>query len=275
MTLKGHEMFSDYLKRIRSVGHRSFTLDHAIADLRISINSAKLAISRLKKQGRLISPAKGFYVIIPPEHQPQGCIPAAELVPILMDHLGIDYYACLLTAGLHHGATHQKAGSFQIMTHKRIKRKLQFGRISISCIYKKSFKNLPIQQITVSTGYLKISSPELTAVDLLTYSNNSGGLNHIATVLTELVDVIDPKKLIDLAKHLNQNIWFQRLGYILEKIDPIDTERNQKIINTLSKYLESKKLRFIPLAPEISSTDYPRSKKWMVIENTDIESDDL
>lgn len=268
-------MFSDYLKHIRALGHRSFTLDQAISDLKISTYSAKSAISRLKKQRLLISPAKGFYVIIPPEHQLQGCIPAAELVPILMEHLGIDYYACLLTAGLYHGATHQKPDSFQIITSKRIKRKLKFGRINISCVYKKSFKNLPIQKITVSTGYLKISSPELTAIDLLIYSNNSGGLNHIATVLTELVDAIDPEKLIALAKQLDQNIWFQRLGYILEKIDPMDAELNQKIINALSKYLESKKLRFIPIAPEISSAGCPRSKKWMIIENTDIESDDL
>lgn len=272
-SLNGHEMFSDYLKHIRALGHRSFTLDQAMSDLKISRNNVKASISRLKKQGLLISPAKGLYVIIPPEYLPQGCIPAAELVPILMEHLGIDYYACLLTAGMYHGATHQKPGSFQIITDKRIKRKLKFGQVSISCIYKKSLANLPTQNITVSTGYLKISSPELTAVDLLIYPHNSGGINHIATVLTELVDAINPEKLIALAKNLDHNIWFQRLGYILEKIDPMDAELNKKIINSLAGYLESKKLRFIPLAPEITSAGFPRSKKWMIIENTDIESD--
>lgn len=273
MRPKGHIMFFDYLEHIRALGNRSFTLDQAISDLKISTSSAKSAISRLKKQGVLISPAKGFYIIIPPEYQQQGCIPAAELVPILMEHLEINYYACLLTAGLYHGATHQKSGSFQIITEKRIKRRLKFGQVNISCIYKKSLENLPTQNITVSTGYLKISSPELTAVDLLIYPKNSGGLNHIATVLTELVDAIDPNKLIALAKNLEQNIWFQRLGYILEKIDPMDVQLNQKIINALSTYLEGHKLRFVPLAPEISSVGFPRSEKWMVIENTDIESD--
>lgn len=267
-------MFSEYLKNIRAAGNRAFTLEQAITDLKgISRNSIISSIKRLKKQNVLISPFKGLYVLIPPEHQQQGCIPAEELIPIVMGHLNINYYTCLLSAALYHGAAHQKPGSFQIIADKRIKRKLKFGQIRVDCIYKKSLENLPIQNITVSTGYLRISSPELTALDLLMYSNKSGGLNHIATVLSELVEAIDSKKLITLANQVNKNILFQRLGYILEKIDPMDTESNQEIIDALAKYLTPKKLRFKPLAPEISGIGYPSSKKWKIIENTNIESD--
>lgn len=274
MTFKAYEMvFSDYLKHIRSLGQRSFTLDKASDDLKISKNSIASAISRLKKRGELISPAKGFYVIIPPEYIQQGCIPAEELVPLLMKHLEIDYYVALLSAAQYHGAAHQKPFAFQIITNKQIERKLEFGQVRINCLYKKSLKDLPTQNLTVNTGYLKVSSPELTALDLLLYSNKSGGLNHIATVLSELIESIESEKLIELAKQLNENVWLQRLGYILDNIDPFDTASNQKIIDVLAKYLASKKLKYKPLAPEISSTGYPYSKKWMIIENTDIESD--
>lgn len=266
-------MFSDYLKHIRSAGYRSFTIEKAMADLKASRSSITSAVLRLKKQNELISPARGLYVIVPPEHQQQGCIPAEELIPILMKHLDMDYYACVLTAALYHGATHQKPGSFQIITQKRIKRELKFGLVHIDCIYKKSLNNLPTQNITVNTGYLKISSPELTALDLLIYSSKSGGLNHIATVLSELIEAIDPNKLIALATQVNEDLWFQRLGYILEHIDPMDTESNHKIIDALAKYLAPKKLRFVLLAPEIPDANHPRSKKWMIIENTTIESD--
>lgn len=266
-------MFSDYLKQIRATGQRSFTVDQAMAALNVSKKSILSATARLKKRNELISPARGLYIIVPPEHRQRGCIPAEELVPILMQHLNINYYAGLLTAGIYYGAAHQKPGAFQIIAEKQIKRELKFGQVYINCLYKRSLKNLPTRDITVSTGYLKISSPELTAVDLLIYSHKSGGLNHIATVLSELIESIDPNKLVVLAEQLNENVWFQRLGYILEKIDPMDTELNQKIIDALAKYLASKKLKFMPLAPEIPSAGFPRSKKWMIIENTDIESD--
>ena len=179
----------------------------------------------------------------------------------------------LLTAAQYHGAAHQKPAVFQVITNKQIWRKLEFGQVRIDCLYKKSLKNLPTQNFTVNTGYLKVSSPELTALDLLIYSNKSGGLNHIATVLSELIEAIDPEKLIELAKQLDENVWFQRLGFILDNIDPFDTELNQKIIDALEKYLVSKKLKYRPLAPEIPSTGYPYLKKWMIIENTDIKSD--
>ncbi len=265
--------FSDYLKHIRSIGQRSFTIDQAIIDLKISKNSVLTAISRLKKERDLISPAKGFYVIIPPEYRQQGCIPAEELVPLLMNHLGVDYYAALLTAAQYHGAAHQKPVIFQIITNKQLKKELEFGQVRIDCLYKKFLKDLPTQNITVSTGYLKISSPELTTLDLLLYTNKSGGLNHIATILSELIESIDPEKLIALAEQLDQNVCLQRLGYILDNIEPVDTESNQKIIDALVRYLASKKLKYMPLAPEIPSKGYPYSKKWMIIENTDIESD--
>lgn len=274
MTVNGYKMvFSDYLKHIRSLGQRSFTIDQAVADLKISKDSVLAAIARLKRQQELISPARGFYVIIPPEHKQQGCIPAKELVPLLTNHLGIDYYAGLLTAAEYHGAAHQKPVIFQIITNKQMKRKLEFGQVRIDCLFKKSLKYLPTQNIIVSTGYLKVSSPELTALDLLMYPNKSGGLNHIATVLSELIESIDSEKLIALAKQLDQNVWLQRLGYILDNIDPVDTESKQKIMDALLKYLALKNLKYMPLAPEMPNTGYPYSKKWMIIENTDIESD--
>ncbi len=264
--------FSEYLKDLRKSGQLSFSIEKAASDLKISKHNALSSIYRIKKRGEIISPAQGFYVIIPPEHQLQGCLPAAELVPILMQHLGVNYYVGLLSAAMYHGATHQKPNSFQIISDKQIRKSLKFGQISIDAIYKKSLANLPIQEIAVDSGYLKISSPELTAMDLLLYSNRSGGLNHIATVLSELVQSIDLKKLIELANISNQKFWLQKLGYILEKIDAENPDHKQEIISGLQDYLSSGK-KLVALAPEIPVKGYPRCKKWMIIENTSIESD--
>ena len=81
------------------------------------------------------------------------------------------------------------------------------------------------------------------------------------------------EKLIELAKIVKEHAWLQRFGYILEQIDTMDEEKSKRIIDKIEHYLNGKMIGFIPLASELSKTGYPRIKKWMIIANTDIESD--
>jgi len=262
-----------YIKEIRRKGNRYFTVEQLMLDLNISRNAALNSIARIKKDGDLISPAKGLYVIVPPEHQPYGSIPAEDLTPILMSYLKLEYYVAMLSAASFYGATHQKPAHFQIITNKRIKHPLEFGQIKLEITHKKNINNLPIRDFTVSTGYLKVASPELVIFDLLSYMSKSGGLNHIATVLSELVSVIDCNKLLELAEQIGEKAWLQRLGFILEKIDSMDEEKVLQLINQLQNYLSKKSLVFVPLATELAQTGCARIKKWKIIENTTIESD--
>jgi len=242
-------------------------------DLNLSKNAALNAIFRIKEHGELISPAKGFYIIVPPECQPYGSIPAEDLVIILMKHLQADYYVSLLSGAAFYGATHQKPNSFQIITNKRIKHPLEFGQVRLDLIYKKSLADLPTKDFTMNAGYLKVATPELVALDLMSYINRSAGLNHVATVFSELIEAIDVDKLITLASRIAPYYHLQRIGYILEKIDVIDEEKKEMTLAKLTEYLSDKLIHYIPLASELPKKGYPRCKKWKIIENTDIESD--
>jgi hypothetical protein len=51
--------------------------------------------------------------------------------------------------------------------------------------------------------FLIIVSPEITAFDLVKYMNDAGQINHVATVLSELVEQLDAKKLAELLKKDN------------------------------------------------------------------------
>ncbi len=262
-----------YIKDIRKDGKRCFTTRDIVEQFHVSNGHARVALHRLLKTGDLISPARGLYVIVPPEHQPHGSIPPQELVPLVMQYMGAHYYVALLSAGLFHGATHQKPARFQVISDKRIKHPSIFGDVEIDFIYKKSVLGLPTQDFTVNTGYLKVATPELVALDLLEYPNHAGGLNHIATVFSELIEKLDPVKLINLAKDTHHEYQLQRIGYILDHIDVMD-EKNAEIITTaLALYVKENKPSYLPLASEISKTAYPRCKKWRIIENSEIESD--
>jgi predicted transcriptional regulator of viral defense system len=136
-----------YIKEIRKVGKRCFTLGDMVKELHISHNYARVALHRLLRTKDLISPARGLYVIVPPEQQPYGSIPPQELLPLIMQHAHANYYVALLTAGIFHGATHQKSARFQVISDKRIKHPLSFGDVSIEFIYKYSISGLPIQNV--------------------------------------------------------------------------------------------------------------------------------
>lgn len=266
-------LFSVYLKKVRGSGKRFFTLDQAMKDLNLKRNAVLTSVYRAKKRGDLISPARGLYVIIPPEHQIYGCIPAEELIPILMEHIKADYYVALLSAAAYYGAAHQKAASFQIISDKRFTKPLKFGRVSIECVYKKFIKNLPVKNIAVSTGYLKVATPEVIVMDLFYYVEKSGGLNHIATVLSELMEVVDSDKLLMLAESSKEKSWVQRLGFILEKIEFMNDDLAKVVIDKLKESLVKYRRCYIPLASEMPIQDCKRNKQWNIIENTIIESD--
>jgi predicted transcriptional regulator of viral defense system len=273
LTLLGHVMYYEYLESLRSSGRRHFTSKEIRKDLNLSDVAARSGLYRLKRDGKVISPLSGLYVIIPPECQPFGSIPAEELVPILMKYLKADYYVGLLSSAAYFGATHQKPARFQVISNKRIKHSLQFGQVVIELIYKNSLSNLPIQDFVVSTGYLKVATPELTAIDLFKYSNRAGGISHIATVLSELIENMDAQKLITLAENIDELCQLQRIGYVVEKIDVMDEEKKYNFLTYLAEYLQENKRTYISLVPNMPITGAARHSKWKIIENTDFESD--
>lgn len=71
-------MFLEYIDKLRMYGKRYFTFQEVMQDLHISEDAAKSGLYRLKKTHKVITPIKGLYVIVPPEDQSYGSIPAEE-----------------------------------------------------------------------------------------------------------------------------------------------------------------------------------------------------
>lgn len=263
---------TSYINQILSKGKNYFTTQEAVTALGITHAALRSRIHRLKVKAELVSPAKNLFVPVVPEHRSLGCVPAVELAIILMKYWEQKYYVGLLSAALYHGASHQKPQIFQIVVDKQIP-PLVIGKVAIEFIVKKTLLELPTQSIGAKSGYLQISSPEVTAMDLILYSRRVGGINAIATVLSELVEVLNPEKLVLLAQTVNAKAWVQRLGWVLDKIDTVDNEKKDILLTALQLYLHSHQLFYIPAATELGTSGYPRNKKWMIIENTTVESD--
>ena len=104
-----------------------------------------------------------------------------------MRHEDHPYYVGLLKAAELHGSTHQAVMEFQVVTSKRMP-KIRAGRSIISFFYRKDMEGISttITDHKTDTGRMRVSSPELTALDLLRYAHAAGTFDNIATVLSDL-----------------------------------------------------------------------------------------
>jgi predicted transcriptional regulator of viral defense system len=264
-------MMKHYIDQLRQAGRLSFSREEAQQALGVSKAALGMALARLKKKGEIASPYRDFYISIPPEYRSLGCLPADQLIPPLMKFIGIPYYVCLLSAAAIHGAAHQRPQIFQVMVSKRM-RQIECGKIMIQFIFKKNLLGLPTQLFAVPTGYLTLSTPELTAMDLLLYPRQSGGISHIATVFTELIEAINADKLLLLAQSSEESGWIQRLGYLFEQIEPEETANKSQCIALLKDYIQNINPSYIPLVPgKVKGSAW--NKAWKVIVNSDVESD--
>lgn len=233
--------------------------------LGVSADAAKLALHRLAKQKLIASPARGFYVIVPPEYLSLGCLPADQFIPELMKRLNLPYYAGLLSAAQYHGAAHQRPQEFQVFLPKN-RRPIQCGAVRVAFMARKRLKDVPVQRFNTRRGTVLASSPEATALDLVGYADRAGGLNQVATVLSELAERIDPEKLAVVARTAPVP-WAQRLGYLLEHLGfAAKTPALKEYVREHAR----QSTRLLPKAPRRRSH---RNKGWKLYVNAHVQAE--
>jgi len=231
----------------------------------VSAPAAKVALNRLAQQGLIASPARGFYVVVPPEYHSLGCLPADQFVPALMDRLGLRYYAGLLTAAQYHGAAHQRPQEFQVFLD-RTRRSLDCNRVRVVFTTRKRLKDVPVQSLNTPRGTPHVSTAEATALDLVGYQHRAGGLNQVATVLAELSERLDADELTSVAGTAPP-AWSQRLGYLLERIGASEKAA------PLKAWVQSHARDFAVLLPNARRDNPARDPKWKLYLNAVVESE--
>jgi predicted transcriptional regulator of viral defense system len=209
---------SSYLTGLLASGRTVFLRDEAVCDLGSSAGAFLDAAERLQRRGHLVNVRQGFYVVVPPQFLSWGAPPPSWYIDDLMRYEARPYYVGLLTAAALHGASHQAVMEFQVVTDKRLP-ELVVGRSRIAFHYRKDMAAIAagIGERTTDTGRMKLSSAELTALDLLRYPRAAGGIDHIATVLADLGGKIESKKLARLSLAFERPV-VQRLGHLLERL---------------------------------------------------------
>jgi predicted transcriptional regulator of viral defense system len=265
---KENMSFPEYINQLQAQGRYWFLREESMQTLKITENAFRKATARLIEQHRLAHVRRNFYVIVPLEYQATASLPATWFIDALMKHFDQPYYVGLLSAAALHDAAHQQPMVFQIMTNQPI-RPISVGQVRLEFHHKKEIKLHFYQPIKTASGTMNVSTPEMTAFDLVRYPHASGQIHHVATVLTELIEQITPEKLALLFEKNDVEIASaQRLGYLLEKLGGID-------VTLLHQQLCLKKHMNRLLVPAQQTPILEKNKRWRIFVNESIEVDEL
>lgn len=263
-----YEYLDTYLDDLRSQGKYTFETDEVIERFDLSDNAFKKTAQRLLQKSRISRLRKEFYLIIPPEFSARQTLPLSYFVDDLMKFLNRDYYVGLLTAAMYHGAAHQQPQGQFIITEPPSLRSIKNSQQSIIFCLKKVWSAEFVTQQKTDAGYINISSPELTALDLVFYSDRIGGINRAATVLAELSLEMESNMLTKTAKTFPQTTTIQRLGYLLDHV-----LQESSLADALYSVLEDRNYYPIALNPKAESENQKTPNRWKIIPNMKVEVD--
>ena len=261
-----YNYLEEYIDNVRSKGRYAFTLDELKGKFEVTDKAILQNLYRLKTKKKIVQIRKGFYTILPAEYSNYGVIPTAMYLDDMMLSLNKKYYLGLISAAAIHGASHQQSMETFVITEKPALRDIKNPKLKINFFVKNEWNTEDIKQVKTDAGYVNVSSPELTALDLLYYVEKLG-MNRVVTILKELIEVIKPSQLAKTVKNYSQLAAVQRLGYLLEY-----ELGNEKLSQVIYATISDKKGTNIPLMPG-KNREGIINTKWRIINNINIEND--
>lgn len=233
MSNKQSSSLPSYIHNLQAEGRYTFTADEAKSAIGISHNAFLAAAERQQKLSKLVKPRQGFYVVVPPFYESWGAPEPFYYIDALMEYHNEPYYVALANAAYVQGATHQAVMEFQVISEKRIPT-IYAGRSRIVFYNRKSVESVSLGIVERQTriGFYKISSPALTALDIVRYPLAAAGLDNIMTILTDLGNDIRPKQLAKLSRAFERPV-IQCLGFFLDSLG--FTRKAEKMYEELCK----------------------------------------
>lgn len=257
-------------------GRGFFTKPTAMAELGLSPEALKSAIARLSRKGDLVSPRRGFYLILRPEDRVLGAPDPARWIDPLMTFLEVDYRISLLRAAAFHGASHQAAMVFQVIAPRQL-RDIGIGRQRVEFLYQspkafsKANRSEWLSQLKTDAGFAKVAGVELTLLDICRYFHRAGGINGAAQAANDLGKKADARILAKAAS-VYENSAVRRLGYLLERFGHARQAAALRPFAEKAKSFKPLDPSIKPIVPELAAME-ERNADWKLLINVSVEID--
>jgi len=259
---------SNYIKQLQSFEEYSFSWDEIVTACNKTDTALKSKLSRLVAKKEIINLRKGFYLIIPPRYSKQEQLPVQLFADKLFNYLDTNYYLGFYSAAKFHGAGHQQVQREYIMTDKSFPH-IKKSSLDIHFFITSKWPTKNILEKKSDAGIFKISSPALTAVDLIHHQTKLGGINRMLAILEELSEEITVQDIKDLISWYSNKSTLQRFGFLLEST--LQVESN--LYTPIMEYLIASKCYPVLLSPKSKEKPGAVHNDWKVDVNIKLESD--
>lgn len=220
----------------------------------VSAEALRQALQRQQSKGRIVraSRGSGHWVIVPLQDATAGAPPLeAWLHAYLAKTLGIPYYVGLLSAAEVYGASPYAVMVTQIMVPKP-RRPLRIGRHQLVFVGRSNVAAMPTQWHETPNGRFKVSTPELTALELVHRQQLVGGASRVFGILQVLDKTLTEDAMREALDAVRDVAAAQRLGALFAM------SRQQQMANLVRGWLDGKRTRVIPLSQGDASDDHTR-----------------
>jgi predicted transcriptional regulator of viral defense system len=156
-----------------------------------------------------------FYLIVAPDQRVFGTPPPDWWLEDYFSFLRHPYYIGLLSAAAAHGSQPQAVQVVQVVTDVA-RREIALGRVRVRFYAKRRAADTPTEQPQFAHSFVRVSTREATALDLVRYSARMGGISRVAETIAPMVPNMDKGRLEEALEAANEPALGQRLGYVLE-----------------------------------------------------------
>lgn len=236
------------LSTVLDEAERSGKLNLRTQDIRaelpdLSLAALRQALHRQQRRGRLVRLSRGsdHWLIVPLQHAAAGAPPLETWLDRYMSKtLGVPYYVTLLSAAETYGASPYAVMVTQVMVPER-RRPITVGRHKVVFHTRTRVESMPTRWHETPDGRFKVSSPELTALELVGRVALVGGMARVREVQRELWAACTPQGLTEALDALQEIPTAQRLGALLA------LEGQPVLASQIAAWLRDKPLRLVPL----------------------------
>lgn len=233
--------FLDNAERHGQLNVRTHEMAEALAPT--SPSAVYQALHRQQRRGRLLrlSRGSGHWVIVPLQYASSGAPPIESwLDTYLRKTLALPYYVGLLSAAEAYGASPYAVMVTQIAVPKP-RRALMVGRHKLVFYTRSHVDNIPTQWHESRYGRYRISSPEMTALELVKRSNLVGGMSRVNEIVASLFKPCSSAGMLEALTATHEIPAAQRLGTLLKM------NNHPELADTIKRWLSDKSTRTISL----------------------------
>jgi len=220
------------------------TKDIAAALPHVGPEASRQALYRQQTRGRVIrlSRGAGHWLIVPLQYAAAGAPPLEIwLDQYLAKTLRTPYYVALLSAAETYGASPYAVMVTQVMVPKP-RRPITVGRYKVEFHTRARIERMPICWHETPEGRFKVSTPELTALELVGRETRVGGMERVREVLRVLWNSCTETGMTEALKAARDVPAAQRLGVLLAM------DGQAALAARVARWLRGKQPRIVSLA---------------------------